>query len=459
MLTRGGDGEARLGGLRLGDLFTGTHTDTDTATATDTGAIRTPAYVYDLDGMAAAARALRAGFGAQRHLVAYAVKANSAGAVLRTLREAGCGAEVVSGSELDLVLRCGFAPDDVLYSGVGKRAAELDRAIGVGERGIRAVQMESIEEIGRVAARARALGRVARVSIRINPGVTADTHAHIATGHDEAKFGIGVGDLGRAWEALGAAPEVRLVGLSCHVGSQLTRTDEYLRAGDVILDVAQAREALTGPLEFVDPGGGFGVDYGDARGEGAERASGGRGTSEGGGAPAARATPADFAAAIAARLSTRGLSERLAVVEPGRSLVAPFGVLCATVIAAKRTHGRSWLVIDAGMNDLLRPALYGARHRIEPMDAAPPAGGAAVGWRVAGPVCESSDDFGEHALGEAPPERVVVRDAGAYGYVMASEYNGRALPCEVFLRGGEVAGVSNTRSEAAWIAERIAAGA
>jgi diaminopimelate decarboxylase len=175
-------------------------------------------------------------------------------------------------------------------------------------------------------------------------------------------------------------------------------------------------------------------------------------------APASRAAPADFAAAIAARLASRGLSDRLAVVEPGRSLVAPFGVLCATVIAAKRTHGRSWLVIDAGMNDLLRPALYGARHRIEPLEAAPPRPTEGVGWRVAGPVCESSDDFGEHRFREEPPERVVIRDAGAYGFVMASEYNGRALPREVFLRGGKVVGVSETRSVEAWIAERLAAG-
>src|SRR5688572_24133486 len=137
MLMRGGDGAALLGGVRLADLFADT--------GTGTGTVRTPAYVYDLDAMAGAARALGDGFGAQRHLIAYAVKANSAGAVLRALREAGCGAEVVSGSELELVLRCGFAPDDVLFSGVGKTAAELDGAIGAGERGIRAVQTESIE--------------------------------------------------------------------------------------------------------------------------------------------------------------------------------------------------------------------------------------------------------------------------------------------------------------------------
>lgn len=438
MLTRSPDGAALLGGVRLADLF-------DPARAAALGAaapVPTPAYIYDLDGMATAARALRAGFGSQRHLVAYAVKANSAGAVLRALREAGCGAEVVSGSELELVLRCGYAPDHVLYSGVGKTAPEMDRAIGAGAHGIRALQMESIEEISRVQARARALGRTARVSMRINPGVVADTHAHIATGHDEAKFGIAAADLGRAWEALAAAPELRLVGLSCHVGSQLMRTGDYLSAGDVVLDVAQAREAAAGPLEFVDLGGGFGVDYGDPRAV----------------VDGDAATPADFARAIAARLEARGLRDRTAVVEPGRSMVAPFGVLCAEVIAAKRTHGRSWLVIDAGMNDLLRPALYGARHRIEPLEAAPPAQGSGIAWRVAGPVCESSDDFGEHAFDAEPPARVVIRDAGAYGFVMAGEYNGRALPCEVFLREGKVIGVSATRSREAWIAERVAAG-
>jgi diaminopimelate decarboxylase len=320
-----------------------------------------------------------------------------------------------------------------LYSGVAKLDGEIDRAISAGPRGILAIQMESVEEVARVAARARALGRRARVSLRVNPGVEADTHAAVATGHDEAKFGISVDDLGAAWDALARAPELELQGLSSHIGSQLTGTAEYLAAADVLLGVASAREASSGPLAFLDFGGGFGVDYG-------------------GGCPCA---PADFARAAVAKIAASPLRGRTLVMEPGRSLVAAHGVLCASAVMAKRTRARRWLMIDAGMNDLLRPALYGALHRIEPMDVAPPEAGMGAGYRVVGPVCESSDDFGEHRFAEPLPGRVVVRDAGAYGYTMASEYNGRPLPAEIFLRGGRVVAASAPRSVDAWVAERL----
>lgn len=422
MLTRDAQG-AVLGGVRLADLFQG-------------GAIETPAYVYDLDAMEAEARELVAGFGARPHLVAYAVKANSAGPVVRALVRGGCGAEVVSGAELAVALGCGVAPDRVLYSGVGKLARELDAAIGAGERGILAIQMESVEEIARVAARAAALGRRARVSIRVNPGVEADTHAHVATGHDEAKFGVARADLPATWEALAAAPQLDLVGLSCHVGSQLTQVGEYLTAAEVLLALAVERHAAGARLDFLDFGGGFGVDYGAG----------------------CAARPADFARKGAALLDASPLAALRLVVEPGRSLVAAHGVLCAAVIDAKRSRegDRRWLVIDAGMNDLIRPALYAARHRIEALDGAHAAPASAPGYRVVGPVCESSDDFGEHPFA-AVPERVLIRDAGAYGFTMASEYNGRALPTEVFLRGGRVAEISASPGVDAWVARRLGA--
>jgi diaminopimelate decarboxylase len=328
-------------------------------------------------------------------------------------------------------------PERILYSGVGKLDAEIDRAIGAGSRGILALQIESVEEIARVEARAAALGRGARVSIRFKPGIVADTHAHVATGHDEAKFGIAQADLPAAFQALARAPHVQLVGVGCHIGSQLMRTAEYLAAADVLIEVARESERVRGPLELVDFGGGYGIDYG-------------------GGAPPA--SPREFTAAIAARLARSGLASRTAVVEPGRSLVGAHAVLCATVVMSKRSAERRWLFIDAGMNDLLRPALYGSLHRIEPMDAPPPEAGSGAAWRVAGPVCESSDDFGEHRFKDPPPARVVIRDAGAYAYTMACEYNGRPLPSEVFLRGGRVVAVSSSRSVDDWIANRAAAG-
>jgi len=444
MLTRDERG-CVLGGVALRDVFAdgGASADVRGRAAEP---IPTPAYVYDLDAMEAAARALTAGFGGAPHLVAYAVKANTAGPIVRALARAGCGADVVSGGELAVALACGVAPERILFSGVAKQAWELDRAIGAGDRGILGIQMESVEEIARVEARAAALGRRARVSLRINPGVEADTHAHVATGHDEAKFGIAGADLPAAWEALARAPHVDLIGLGGHVGSQLTATGEYLAAAEILLAIAVERQRAGAAIELVDFGGGFGIDYG-------------------GGCPV---QPADFARAAVKLLAGSPLAGTRLAVEPGRSLVAAHGVLVATVIGRKesREGGRRWIMIDAGMNDLMRPALYAAFHRIEPLEgAAPPAG--APRWRVVGPVCESSDDFGEHPFAEVPvtmgetpkppaqPERVVIRDAGAYGYTMASEYNGRAMAAEVFLRGGEIAAVSRPRSVDAWVAERV----
>lgn len=419
MLTRDAAGRALVGGVRLDGVLT-------------------PAYVYDLDAIAAEARDLAAGFGGAPHLVAYAVKACSAGPIVRALAREGCGAEVVSGSELELALACGVPADRILFSGVAKTDAELDRAVGAGERGIFAIQMESVEEIARTDARAAALGRTARVALRINPGVEADTHAHVATGHDEAKFGILREDLGDAWEALGRARHVELAGLSTHVGSQLTQTNDYLAAADVLLGIAREHEARSGRrLAFVDFGGGFGIDYG-------------RGC---------QVRPADFAREATARARASGFGDRTIVVEPGRSLVGAHGVIVASVVGAKRSRsGRRWLAIDAGMNDLIRPALYGALHRIEPADEAPPGEGAPA-WRVVGPVCESSDDFGEHRFAEPPPARVVIRDAGAYGFTMASQYNGRALPTEVFVEGGRVVLSHRARSADDWVADRARMGA
>ncbi|MFT3766009.1 MAG: diaminopimelate decarboxylase [Minicystis sp.] len=435
MLTRDERGSA-LGGLPLGEIFTDERPGEKRADERDPvrGPIRTPAYVYDLDGMRAEAVSLLGGFGSAPHLVCYAVKANTAGPIVRTLGQAGCGADVVSGSELAVALACGIPADRIVFSGVAKQAWEIDRALGAGDRGILSIQLESVEEIARVDARAAALGRRARVSLRINPGVEADTHAHVATGHDEAKFGVARADLAAAWEALAKAKHVDLIGLGGHVGSQLTATDEYLAAAAIMLGLAAERKRAGARLELIDFGGGFGIDYGA-------------------GCPA---KPADFARGAVKLLEGSELAGTRLVVEPGRSLVAAHGVLVASVIGIKQSRegGRRWIMIDAGMNDLIRPALYAARHRIEPIDGASAPGPDAPRWRVVGPVCESSDDFGEHPFA-AVPDRVVIRDAGAYGFTMASEYNGRPMPTEVFLRGGQLVAVNVPRGADAWAAERV----
>jgi len=416
--TRDDAGRLTLGGAALLDL--------------DFARVATPAYVYDVDGMVRGARELDAAFDGAPHLVAYAVKANTAGPIVRALAAAGCGADVVSVGELEVALACGVAPARILYSGVAKRDDEIDRALTCGPRGIAAVQLESAEELRRVAARAREVGRRARVSIRVNPGVdkaALGTHAHIATGHDEAKFGVPRDEVTALAAEARALEGVDLVGLATHVGSQFTSLEPYVEASRTLFALARDLLAAGAKLEFVDSGGGFGIDYGD-------------------GCPV---RPADFVRAARREQAAAGLARLDLHVEPGRSLVGAHGVVVASILQTKAAGGRRWAMIDAGMNDLIRPALYQAKHRIVPL-AAPREDDLA--FRVVGPVCESSDDFGEHVL--PAHGKVAILDAGAYGFTMASQYNGRPLPPEVFLQGGRVVAESARGSVDAWVRSRVA---
>jgi diaminopimelate decarboxylase len=341
-----------------------------------------------------------------------------------------------------VALGCGIAPELIVYSGVAKQDDELDLAIGVGASGIHAVQIESVEEVARVEARARAAGRRARVGIRVNPAVDLGelTHAHIATGHDEAKFGVPREDVPLAVALVEASEHLQLVGMTTHVGSKLPSVEPYVESAKVLFGVVHELrgDGKLGSLEYVNTGGGFAVDYG--------------------GGPVPR--PSAFVRAVRAEQRAYGLESLALHVEPGRALVAASGVLLARVVQAKVARSARWLMIDAGMNDLVRPALYQARHRIVPLGG--PAGEATgegtCAWRVVGPVCESSDDFGEHVLPKIPPAAVAILDAGAYGYTMASRYNGRALPVEVFVRGGRVVGTTSRARPEEWATERAHAG-
>jgi diaminopimelate decarboxylase len=395
----------------------------------DEASVQTPAYLYDLDGIESTTRGLMAAFGEASHVVAYAVKANTAGTIVRKMAALGAGADVVSGGELQVALGAGIGARRIVMSGVAKQDGELDRAIAAD---ILAIQLESVEEATRVAARARALGKTARVSLRVNPEVEIDSHAHIATGHDEAKFGIVERDLPAALSAIDAAAgALALVGVSTHVGSMLTTPAPYLESARVACRVARSLRAAGRALEILDFGGGFAIDYG--------------------GAPARE--PGAFARAAVELGRAQGLGDLTLICEPGRALVAPFGALVAGVVQGKVSGRRRWCMVDAGMNDLIRPALYGARHRIEPAERAP--GG--TEWQVVGPVCESADDFGLHALGDPLPRHVVMRDAGAYGFTMASEYNGRPLPAEVFVAEGRVVKVSRSPGVSDWVRRRLEA--
>ena len=408
------EGQAILGGTRLSTLL-------------EQAQVPTPAYVYDLSGIERAATELKRAFGTRRHLIAYAMKANGAGSILRTLREAGTGVCLVSGGEMKVALGAGMLPNRMLISGVAKGDWEIDLAIS---EGLHAIQVESLEELARIADRARAAGRPARVGLRINPSVQIDSHSHIATGHDAAKFGIARADVSAAFERIDASEWLVSVGVSAHVGSQLTTPKAYLESASAVCEIARQRLQSGGTLEYMNFGGGFGIDYG----------------------PTAAEAPANFAEAALRLAADYGLDALELVVEPGRALVGPYGMLVASVRQTKEGAARRWLMIDAGMNDLLRPALYGAVHRIEPLERLP----GSKEWRVVGPICESSDDFGTHAIGEAP-ERVVLRDAGAYGFVMASEYNGRALASEVFSQNGRVVHTSPSPGVDFWVERRLKA--
>jgi diaminopimelate decarboxylase len=427
-LIRDSVGKLRLGGASLVEVA---------------GEVGTPAYVYDIDGIAAEARALHEGFDGAAHLVAYAVKANSAGPVVKALAREECGADVVSAAELLVAIACGITPRRIVFSGVAKKDAEIDQAIACG---IGALQIESVEEVARIERRARALGRQVRVSLRVNPIVDlADaTHAHVATGHDGAKFGVRPEDVPAAVRLVESSPGLELVGMATHVGSQFMSLEPYLEGARVLFDLV--RGYLEGgalrSLSFVDTGGGFGLNYGES-------------------APTAPTPPtlrpADFVRATRALQHARGLDQLSLYVEPGRALVASHGVLLAGVVQPKVTSAARWLMIDAGMNDLLRPALYQARHRIVALDPILETTDF-VAWRVVGPVCESSDDFGEHQLPRDAPTAVAILDVGAYGYTMASRYNGRQLPAEVFVSGGRVVGRTQRESADQWAQERARAG-
>jgi diaminopimelate decarboxylase len=411
---RDAQGAAVIGSARVADLLRQQE-------------LQTPVYFYDLDAIQDLGRRVEKAFGQVPHLIAYAVKANAGGPILRTLFEQGLGADVVSGGELELVLRAGLPPERIVMSGVAKTDAELDLAIS---QGIYSIQAESREEIERILVRARTLGRTARIALRVKPGIAIDSHSHIATGHDSAKFGLPALDIQAAFQEIDKVPEhLNPVGLSTHIGSMQTHPDAYRVSAEKLVGLAKARAISGSPLEYLNFGGGFGIDYGGQE----------------------VAAPEAFIGTALDVLREASLEPHRVLVEPGRALVGPFGILVARVVQSKVTKDRRWLLLDAGMNDLIRPALYGARHRVEPVDRAPEGGE----WRVVGPVCESSDDFGFHPIGERVPEFVVIRDAGAYGSVMASEYNGRPLPSQVFVSGGCIQSVMRSPGIEGWITRQL----
>ncbi|WP_035382842.1 diaminopimelate decarboxylase [Ferriphaselus sp. R-1] len=368
----------------------------------------TPCYVYSHAALTAAYREFAEAFKSREHLICYAVKANPSLAILNLFARLGAGFDIVSGGELQRVLAAGGAANKVVFSGVGKSAAEMKLAL---EAEILCFNVESAAELERLNEVAGSLGRVAPISLRVNPNVDAKTHPYISTGLKKNKFGVAYDEARALYRRAAALPNIRVTGMDCHIGSQLTEVSPFVAAAEKVLALADqlAEDGIV--LEHLDLGGGLGICYNDE-------------------------TPpsiAEYAQALLAALA--GRSERL-IFEPGRRLVGNAGVLLTTIEYLKQGEEKSFALVDAAMNDLMRPALYDAYHAIQPVVSRSDV--ATAIYEVVGPVCETGDFIGhDRELAVAAGDVLAVMSAGAYGMSMSSNYNTRPRAAEVLVREGE----------------------
>ena len=365
----------------------------------------TPCYVYSRASIAAAFVDYDTAFAGLPHLVCYAMKANSNLAILKLLADMGSGFDIVSGGELARVLAVGGDPSKVVFSGVGKTESEMADALA---RGILCFNVESEGELDRLAAVAARLGTRAPVSFRVNPDVDPKTHPYIATGLKESKFGVAFADAPALYRRAARMPHIAVHGIDIHIGSQITEIGPYREAAGKLLDLVDRLRADGIALEHIDLGGGLGIRYRDE-------------------------TPVclhDYATML--RNVFTGRSERL-LFEPGRRIVGGAGVLLTRVLYLKPGASKNFAIVDAAMNDLLRPALYDAWH---PVDAVRPRVGGERQWDVVGPVCESGDFLAlDRSLSLLPGDLLAVGAAGAYAMAMSSNYNARPRACEVMVDG------------------------
>ena len=372
------------------------------------GRFGTPCYVYSRATLERHWHAFDRAFHDHPHLICFAVKANANLGVLNVLARLGSGFDIVSVGELERVLAAGGAPSRVIFSGVGKREDEIRRALTVG---IRCFNVESEPELERIDRVAGELGLIAPISVRVNPDVDARTHPYIATGLKENKFGIDIGAALAVYRQAAAMANLRVTGIDCHIGSQLTDLAPFLAALERVLDLADRLAAEGIPVTHLDLGGGLGIRY----------------TTE------SPPEPAAYAQALLHRLKGRGLE---IILEPGRAIVGNAGILLTRVEYLKPTDHRRFAIVDAAMNDLLRPALYQAHQDIVPVclagDALP------ARYDLVGPVCETADFLGkDRLLALAPGDLLAVRGSGAYGFSMSSNYNSRPRVAEVLVDGDQ----------------------
>ncbi len=368
----------------------------------------TPCYVYSRATLERHWRAFDAAFSGHPHTVCFAVKANSNLAVLNVLARLGSGFDIVSGGELERVIAAGGDPSRVVFSGVGKSEPEMRRAL---ELGIRCFNVESEAELERLNRVAGEMGKIAPVSLRVNPDVDAKTHPYISTGLKENKFGIEINEALRIYRQANDMKHIRVSGIDCHIGSQLTELAPFLDALDRVLALVDRLQAEGIGIEHLDLGGGLGVQYDDEH----------------------PPEPAEYAQALAARLGDAPFE---ILIEPGRAIAANAGVLLTRVEYLKHGETRNFAVIDAAMNDLIRPSLYQAWQAIVPVEAN--GEGVQGEYDLVGPICETGDFLGkDRRLRLREGSLLAVRSAGAYGFSMASNYNTRARAAEVMVDGAD----------------------
>tara|TARA_A100001391_G_scaffold1853_1_gene2029 strand:+ start:17775 stop:19022 length:1248 start_codon:yes stop_codon:yes gene_type:complete len=366
----------------------------------------TPLYVYSRGALEAHYNAFDEAFGEHPHRICYAVKANSNLAVLNVLARCGAGFDIVSGGELERVLRAGGDPDKIVFSGVGKTAEEMASAL---RAGIHCFNVESAAELELLNLVAGELDCVAPISIRVNPDVDAQTHPYISTGLKENKFGVDIQKAPALYQRAAELPHIAVRGIDCHIGSQLTRLDPFEDALERVLKLLGELQNLGIEIHHLDLGGGLGVTYRDET----------------------PPPPADYVAALLKHIP----GELPVHIEPGRSIAANAGLFLTEVLFLKPTEHRNFAIVDGAMNDLIRPSLYAAWQDIVPVT---PHEADCRDWDIVGPVCETGDFLGkDRALALEPGDLLAVRSAGAYGFAMASNYNSRNRPAEVMVDGDQ----------------------
>jgi diaminopimelate decarboxylase len=370
--------------------------------------VGTPLYVYSRAALRAAWQTYRDAMGQRQVLVCYGMKANSNLAVLQEFQRQGAGFDIVSGGELKRALAVGADPAKIVFSGVGKLAWEIRAALAAD---IKCFNVESVAELYRLAELAQGMGRRARVSLRLNPDIDAQTHPYISTGLKENKFGIDMESALSGYRQAASMPSLHVVGVDCHIGSQIIDIHPYFAALEKLLDLIQSLAKVNIPIHHIDLGGGLGIRYRDEH----------------------PPTPKALLDQVFERLHARHLAHLQLVLEPGRSLVGNAGLLLTTVQYLKCAPARNFAIVDAAMNDFLRPALYQSYHGVL---AVAPRVGSEIEYDVVGPVCESADWLAlQRKLVIEPGDVLAVESAGAYGMTMASNYNTRARAAEVMVDG------------------------